>query len=180
MLLLFLVCAASWPLASLPTERPVRTRVIETARKYVGTTERGGPNRGPEVDRWNRAVGAPLGSPWCGAYTSGVLTEAGAREPRVRTALAKGFVTKASFSASSVLVGRYKPKPGDVVVWTRRSGGHVGFIEQARSPDTFVTIEGNTSSGKRGSQWNGDGVYRRTRRIEPYNAFRIIAFTPVR
>ncbi len=32
-------------------------------------------------------------------------------------------------------------------------------------------IEGNTSSGRSGNQWNGGGVWHRNRTINPYNHF---------
>jgi hypothetical protein len=40
-----------------------------------------------------------------------------------------------------------------------------------------TTIEGNTSSGTRGSQNDGDGVYQRNRSIYPLNYFRITDFS---
>ena len=42
------------------------------------------------------------------------------------------------------------------------------------------TVEGNTSSGRAGSQRDGDGVWARTRCVSPGSYFRIVGFVPVR
>lgn len=66
---------------------------------------------------------------------------------------------------------------GTIIVWRRGTTpfGHAGLVEiwKGRSG---TTIEGNTSSGERGSQNDGDGVYRRRRTINPTNYFRITDF----
>ena len=41
---------------------------------------------------------------------------------------------------------------------------HVALVEAVNGDGSITTIEGNTSSGQRGSQRDGDGVWRRTRR----------------
>lgn len=43
--------------------------------------------------------------------------------------------------------------------------GHIGIFARQESGGRLTTIEGNTSSGNRGSQRDGGGVYRRTRSI---------------
>lgn len=149
------------------------------AARYVGTVERGGYNRGKDIDEWNRYAGAPVGSSYCASFVSWCLGQARVRSPRIRTAWARNFIQRGrSVSAQDVLIGKYKPKPGDIVVWIRERGGHVGYVA-AWDRRSGATIEANTSSGVRGSQANGDGVYRRQRMIQPFSAFRIVAFTPV-
>jgi hypothetical protein len=54
--------------------------------------------------------------------------------------------------------------------------GHVGFVVEWRGK-SGTTVEGNTSSGLKGSQNDGDGVYMRKRTINPYSYFRITDFT---
>jgi len=74
-----------------------------------------------------------------------------------------------------------KPVPlGAVVVWRKENGpyGHAGFAV-AWDGASGETVEGNTSSGRAGSQRDGDGVWRRQRRITPGRYFRIVSFTPV-
>lgn len=160
---------------------------ITLARTYLTVRETGGHNRSPDIDRWNRYVGAPLGSSYCASFVSFNLGQSRVKFPATRTAWARGFLLPGqSVSARDALNGKYLPKPGDIVVWTRPGGGHVGFVKQAaRSPTPgqsplLYTIEANTSSGSSGSQANGDGVYERTRKIQPFAKFRIVGFTPVR
>jgi hypothetical protein len=45
---------------------------------------------------------------------------------------------------------------------------------------TVATVEGNTSSGKSGSQWNGDGIWFRKRAIDPFGSFRMHSVVPVK
>lgn len=58
-------------------------------------------------------------------------------------------------------------RPGDVLIYnfpgTDVQTDHTGICESV-SGDTVTAIEGNTSSGAKGSQDNGDGVYRKTRK----------------
>jgi len=71
-------------------------------------------------------------------------------------------------------------KSGDILVWIRKNGGHIGFIEKPVDRFTWRTIEANTSPGTAGSQYDGDGVWRRVRTYEPFNTFRITHYVPVR
>lgn len=64
-------------------------------------------------------------------------------------------------------VSKKQAQPGDILVydwnWRTASTNHVGILEKV-SGSRPVAIEGNTSPGNSGSQGNGGGVYRRTRR----------------
>ena len=59
-------------------------------------------------------------------------------------------------------------KPGDVLIYdfpnTEVKTDHTGICESV-SGQYVTAIEGNTSSGTAGSQANGDGVYRRKRKL---------------
>lgn len=172
--------AAEVPEALRP--RPVH---LDTALAYVGTVERGGANRGARVERFLRSVGLGPGNPWCAAYVSYVLDAAGVRAPLdgrrrvIRSGLASRFITARSVRASEALRGVKRVPPGAVVIWRRGNGpyGHAGFAV-AWDGASGSTVEGNTSSGRAGSQRDGDGVWRRHRRITPGRYFRIVSFTP--
>lgn len=65
-------------------------------------------------------------------------------------------------------VPKSQAQPGDVLVFdwdmaTKRAN-HVGILEKVLSSGNFQCIEGNTSTGSRGSQSNGGRVARRVRR----------------
>ena len=51
-------------------------QIIVEARKYLHVRETGGPNRGPEIDRWLLRVGSVPGQPWCAAFASCMLADA--------------------------------------------------------------------------------------------------------
>jgi hypothetical protein len=56
----------------------------------------------------------------------------------------------------------WSAKPGDLVCFEWSPGKHHIGIVKADHGVTLATVEGNTSSGARGSQRDGDGVYERT------------------
>ncbi|MEZ4698834.1 MAG: CHAP domain-containing protein [Rhodothermales bacterium] len=176
--------------------RPVGSLVhLETARTYVGVTERPkDSNRGTEVETFLAAVnlapskdryGAWHSYPYCAAFVSFALNSApNVDAPRVRSARARDFVTRESIEARLVQRGTVEIPPGTIVVWKAKrdpsdTSGHVGFVvEWAGQGGT--TIEGNTSPGQGGDQRDGGGVYLRKRMLSPGSAFRITHFTPVR
>lgn len=173
-LLLWLFCPALLWAADPPH--------LHVARGFVGMTERGGANRGVWIDYWARRYGVPIGSSWCALFTWATADSAGAILPRAfGLATAKRWRVKDSHSAKDVLLGRYRPSPGDYIGWTHGNTwrGHAGWVDRWNGASGW-TIEGNTSNGAQGSQHNGDGVYRRRRTIDPHAFFRVEFFTPIK
>lgn len=154
---------------------------IDSAKKYLYVREIK-PNRSPEIDLWNRYVGNPLGASWCGAFSGSMIK--GVQHPRIKAGLARDYYTKAKkeyrFTAEDVYRKIEKVRKGDLVVWRRGSTifGHIGIAIQDWNYMSGWTIEGNTSSGK-GSQYDGDGVFKRWRTIHLYDFFRIAYFVRV-
>ena len=150
---------------------------IDTAFSYVGVHERTGKNDGVEVERFLKSVGRKKGDSWCAAFVSYCLTSVNHSFP-VRSGLARNFVTKKSILATDVLQGRKKVEAGDLIIWQNGNSisGHIGFVIGVEK-NFYETIEGNTSSGAKGIQDNGDGVYIKERTIQPYNYFRVKWFT---
>lgn len=152
---------------------------IAIALKFVGEQEVK-RNSSPVIDSMLASVNLRPGNPYCAAGVSFCLTKAGATMPKVRSGLARNFVTKQSIPASKVLLGIVKIEQGTILIW--RDGntihGHTGFV-LAWEKDKGTTWEANTSSGIRGSQRDGEGIYIRRRTIVPGAAFRITDFTPV-
>ncbi len=155
---------------------------IKIAQSFVGITERPqGCNCGKEVDMFLKYVGLSPGFSWCAAQVSYCIGMANVAAPKIRSAAARAFITNESIRAYDVLQGKVKVPDGAIVVWRRGNGwhGHVGFVEKQTGANKFQTIEGNTSNGLRGSQYNGNVCARRLRSICLTDHFRIIAFTPV-
>lgn len=123
-----------------------------------------------------------MGASYCGAFTGWCIQDC--KAPKVRAGLARHYYTKAkntiTFTAGDVIYKKQKVKKGDLVIWARGATiyGHVGMALFDWNGTEGWTIEGNTSSGT-GSQYDGDGVFKRYRKIQPYSYFRIIGFTRV-
>lgn len=148
------------------------------AKGFVGVREEGN-NKGYWVERFLASCGLRGGAQWCATFVNFCLDSAGVKGlPNTRSGLARNFITKnKTISAKKVLETNMELPAGTIIVWRRGTTpfGHAGLVEiwKGRSG---TTIEGNTSSGERGSQNDGDGVYRRRRTINPTNYFRITDF----
>lgn len=136
-------------------------QVLKVARAQLGTKESpAGSNR----TKYGRAFGMD-GYPWCAMFTWWVLREAhgnGDLHPEIAwtPGLAKWFREQDRFGTT--------PRVGAIAFFDFPDSvdriQHVGIVEAIRNDGDLQTIEGNTSAGASGSQANGDGVYRRTRR----------------
>ncbi len=156
---------------------------LQIAQTYIGVKEATGHNDGEPVESFLRSVGRHKGDSWCAAYVSYCLTIANVNEPKIRSGLARSFKAgKGMIRAVDVLRGTKKVLKGSIVGWEKGEtiSGHIGFCLTDWNKQYGTTIEGNTSSGQKGSQADGDGVYIRSRSIEPANYFRICWFIPVR
>lgn len=134
---------------------------IATAEALCGVKEQGA-NTGVDVKKYQAATALPgTGWPWCAAFVTWVYEAAG-----LQLRDAGGFASVSAMQSWAERTGRWFPKhkdyfapAGSIVIFTF---SHTGIVVQSYAGyDT--TIEGNTSSGIRGSQRDGDGVYQRTR-----------------
>ena len=152
-------------------------RVRSIAYGLVGIKEVG-DNGGYWVERFLKSVGLTKGNQWCAAFVSFVLDSAKVTTMKTRSGLARHFITKnKTIKATKVSFENMNIPMGTVLVWRRGTTvfGHVGFTDKWQGK-SGTTIEGNTSSGKSGSQWSGGGVWSRKRTINPYDHFRITDF----
>jgi hypothetical protein len=139
-----------------------RHRVIETARKAIGTKEATGRNDGAVVDEILDSVGLKgTRAPWCAAFVVWVGDKTFTRplNPYPRTAWSPTMLYPPTWDRAR----RGTPlKPADVFgIWFNSMGrvAHTGLVEKSDG-EWLLTIEGNTNGG--GSR-DGDGVYRRRR-----------------
>ncbi len=152
-------------------------RVRNIAYEFIGTKE-SGDNSGYWVTKFLKSVGLRPGNPWCAAFVSYCLDSAKITTMKTRSGLARHFISKnKTIKATKVSFDNMKIPIGTVLIWRRGTTtfGHVGFTDQWQGK-SGTTIEGNTTSGKSGSQWNGGGVWSRKRTINPYDYFRITDF----
>jgi len=161
----------------VPPPAGILGATLDVAGSQVGVVESGGPNRGPEVDRYLRSVGVDptQGSfAWCAAFVHWCFGEASTRlavpnpcPPKAgclalwgAAPAATRIAGDAAFDDSSLV------HAGVVFVIDHGSGkGHVGFVA-AIEAGRLATIEGNTNpAGGR----DGYGVFRRQRAFSEIN-----------
>lgn len=121
-------------------------KALKAAFAEIGTLETPGPKSNPKIMGWADEVGAKLGIkysddsvPWCGLFVGVCIKRAGYVPPNicVRAREWEKF-------GNPIPVGQ--GLRGDVVVFTRAGGGHVGFIV-GESPDGkyYYVLGGNQS-----------------------------------
>ena len=145
--------------------KSARLRALDYARQYLGTKEDPKrPNRGPMIDKWNKAAGVPLGSPWCMSFMRAMFKLAGVT---LGGGASVGFFEEWAVQHGELVVRR--PFKGDVVCYRFDSDSwpdHVGIVEKVLSlsrhgrPFLIRAIEGNTALG---DDADGGQVQRRTR-----------------
>ncbi len=176
----FLVCV----LLLLPLFSQVSAQKhLQIAQSFIGTKELTGHNDGKEVEMFLNSVGRKKGDSWCSAFVSFCLSSAKVRAPTTRSGLARSFkLQNKIIPAVDVLRGTKKISKGSIIGWEKGNTvfGHIGFTYTNWAGPYGTTIEGNTSSGLKGNQSDGDGVYLRSRVIQPANYFRICWFILVR
>lgn len=143
----------------------LRSLALAKAVREIGVQEEGGNNKGVRVESYLRAVDRWPGVPWCAAFVSWCFEEAA------------GFNLPFTSAGVEVIYNHGKkndwivsrPFKGDLVLFGEGFGDHIGFVEKVLGIGPVLvlqTVEGNTSSGEAGSQFNGDGVYRRRRIVK--------------
>lgn len=142
--------------------------LVAEARKYIGVTEKGGDNRGPEVEEFQRAVdGVAQGEPWCAGFVMYCVKKVEERF-HAKTDLFRSEHCYTTWTKTPGALRVAKPTPGCIVIW-RYAGtfsGHMGIVERVGTNGYIQTIEGNTGAGIDVIR-EGDGVYRKTRRMDP-------------
>lgn len=141
-----------------------RRLLVEVARRFVGIHEEGGDNKGPDVERFQKAVdGKAAGEPWCMSFVQFCVLEV-ERRTGVKSNLFRSEHCLTVWNKSPKLMRRKRPEPGLIVIWNRvgTTLGHTGIVTAIKSPDVYGCVEGNTSKGF-GIEREGDGVYEKLR-----------------
>jgi cell wall-associated NlpC family hydrolase len=149
---------------------------IQTAWKEVGYVE--GKNNSTKF-------GAKFGVnnlPWCGSFIMWCAQKAGVKIPNViSTAAGATAFQKAGkwFDAADA-----DPRPGDLAFFDFPGDGvdrisHIGIVVGNNGDGTVTTIEGNTSSDKKGDQRNGGEVCFKERAYKKKNRGKLRRSLPV-
>ena len=128
-------------------------RALDIARRELGSTESPAGSNRTKYGKW---LGLD-GQPWCMSFVQWCFDQAGAPLP-CRTGSCSALLRW--YRANQPERVAQDPMPGDIVIYRF---GHMGIVESASGSDV-TAIEGNTSPGQGGSQDNGGGVFRRTRK----------------
>lgn len=158
-------------------------QLVRTAQKYIGVREKG-KNRGEQIEKWQRQFGGRPGEPYCAYFVAAMLEESNSQVPKIRSGLAQRYRNAQSIKANQVAKGYVKVREGWLLIWAkiengRNTGkGHIGICERQIDRHNFQTIEANTRSGNKGKQADGDGVYRRYRKIGKMGKYKLVFITP--
>ena len=143
------------------------SKVVEIAKAEIGNREIG--NNDNKYGKWYGANNQP----WCAMFVSWVFNKAELGKS-IAAQGEKGFASCDAglkwFTNRNKIIPIGQAQPGDIVFFQFDKDvqpDHVGIVvgNNTRFKNLQV-IEGNTSSGSKGSQSNGDGVYLRKR---PYS-----------
>lgn len=107
-------------------------RHLVKALELFGTTEVVGPKHNPIILEWAKELGVPYNSdetPWCGLFV-GICIKRANRQPVKELLSARNWV---NFGVLSPV-----PMLGDILVFTRQGGGHVGFYVGEDDKNFFV------------------------------------------
>ena len=127
---------------------PNAPRTIREAVALYGTREVPGAKNNPEILSWEKEVENAIGVkdlgysndsiPWCGLFVGVVCVRSGWGDQMPKTPLwAKSWAT---FGQKADV-----PSLGDILVFTRDGGGHVGFYVGKDKENYFHVLGGNQS-----------------------------------
>ena len=134
-------------------------KVLAVARGELGNTESPAGSNRTKYGKWFGLDGYA----WCMMFVMWCFSQAGALELLPKRTASCGDLMRSAKAAGYWVTEDYRP--GDVVIYDFPGGAatdHCGIVE-TELPDYGVqAVEGNTSQS--GSQSNGGGVFRRTRK----------------
>lgn len=123
----------------LAAQQPGEPLWLTAARLYLGTTEIPGRATNQIILGWWAAIRAPFSddeTPWCAAFTGGILESIGIRSTRSARAL--------SYDAWGLRLS--EPRIGCIAVFHRGGGGHVGFVVRLPAAGIVNVLGGNQSN----------------------------------
>ena len=169
----------------LVTMSEIKQRLlVHEARRWVGTKEVGGNNKGQCVEMFQRAVdNKAAGEPWCLAFVQFCCDQAdgtfdavtGSCNDPYKLVHTEHCLTLWKSSPSEIV--SVVPAPGLVAVWRHgeSTNGHVGIVTSLLGDTRFMSIEGNTKNLEAINR-EGDGVVERERSRSSNGSFKLLGF----
>jgi uncharacterized protein (TIGR02594 family) len=164
----------------MPPRDEANLMLVQEAMKYIGITEKGGENKGSEVEEFQKAVdGKASGEPWCAAFMMFCL-----QQTEDLTGLSSEVFRSEHcmtvWNRSPQHLRKEKPQSGCLVIWQHAGGssGHMGIVKQVLDDGRMITIEGNTGGSTSGSEIvrEGDGVFEKNRSISGSDKMKVAGF----
>lgn len=152
--------------------------LVETALKYKGVHEKGGNNKGPEVEMFQKAVdGKASGEAWCMNFLQFCILLA-EKQLSIKSKIFRSEHCMTVWNKSPESLRVEKPVPGCIVIWRHGSttNGHTGIITEIVDNKYFMSIEGNTGPSDDVVVREGDGVYRKRRSFSGNGDMHIVGF----
>ena len=129
---------------------------LGAAALRIAQTQRGvrevGTNTGPQVDDYLEATGVAPGNPWCAAFVTWSLEQAGHKMPGSGWAGVASWVRNAEQGGNGLkLVSAEEARPGDIAAYDWGGGsdfgadGHIGFLASGVKDGQFSALEGNNA-----------------------------------
>lgn len=146
---------------------------LTEAKKYIGQKEIAGPkNNATVVGFWKRIHLSGISNddvPWCAAFVGAVLEDSG--YPSTRSGLAKSYMNYGT--------DQRIPTVGSIVVFSRKGGGHVGFVVGKDNLGNLFVLGGNQSDSVSVKKFTVQNVvaYRWPDNKVPQTALPVIAST---
>jgi hypothetical protein len=157
----------------------VRTLSDDYAKSFVGVSESpAGSNRGPHITEWELEIFGSTGIPWCGVFAGHVLKWAGVQGVTSRMASVAAIEDDARAHRAPFRGWTDNPQSaqhGDLAV-IGGYGDHVARVLVVNPDGSCETVEGNTSPGSSGSQFNGGCVATRHRSKAEIRGFTLVDY----
>ena len=166
----------------------LQEKVMLESGKYLNVRELNNNNRGKEIDKWNKYLGLPMGSPYCAAFVVSMYKDAGYRLPRIGrcytlyNVLLADEIKYKNITPEELMLKTESLQAGDIIIWRHGKGtaqnwnGHAG-IGRGKF---FKTREANTMPSSKGNQREGGGVYDRERGLGIGTNFSVVGVIRVR
>ncbi len=150
--------------------------LTEHYASYAGLRENT-KNRSELIDKMNKWIGVPEGSPYCLTALLYGLHQV-AQKHKLRVNLPRTAGTQLFAAQTSSLYKHQQPREGDFAIYTSLlnfTRGHAGFVKST-GPDSAHNYEFNTNiAGSR----DGDGFYEKTRPFKGEGNLKLLTFIRV-